>query len=64
MTSLMTLSSAQAMLSDRGVKDVKFCFSNAVLDSPLSEAQAKLTDFLGCYLNGHSVTHTAIGDKL
>ncbi len=64
MSATMTrLQAMQSALEERGVKDVKFCFSSAALvTKPSSEVSSGVADFLDAYYCGRSTKVDRIGD--
>lgn len=52
----------QSALTERGVTDVKFCFSLGLAQKPSSEVSNSVADFLDSYLKGRSKVVDKIGD--
>jgi len=57
------LQGMQSALKERGVSDVKFCFSLNHAEKPSSEVIEDVCDFLGAYLDGRSKEMERLGDK-
>jgi hypothetical protein len=57
------LAALQSALSERGVQDVKFCFSLSLNQMPASEVAGSVSDFLYAYLNNKYKVIEKIGDS-
>jgi hypothetical protein len=57
------LQSMQTALTERGVQDVKFCFSLSMQEMPGSVVASSVSDFLDAYLKGRSTVVDRIGDS-
>lgn len=58
------LHSVQSTLEQRGVRDVKFCFSLAMAERPASEVAGSVADVLDAYLKGRFTEVERIGDSV
>jgi len=57
------LQRVQSVLEERGVRDVKFCFSpGAAWKMPLSDFQNSVADFFDAYLKARFVVVPRVGD--
>lgn len=52
----------QSALQQRGVTDVKFCFSLGLAQMANSEVISNVADYLQAYLDGKSATLVDVGD--
>lgn len=52
----------QSALTERGVTDVKFCFSLSLAQKPSSGVISSVSDLLDAYLKGRSKIIEKIGD--
>lgn len=57
------LQTMQTALLERGVQDVKFCFSLGMQGMPSSVVAGSVADFLDAYLKGRSTVVDRIGDS-
>ena len=58
------LDGMRSALLERGVTDVKFCFSWRLEKTPSSQVAANVADFLDAYLKERSTSVDRIGDSL
>ena len=56
------LQGMQSALLERGVTDVKFCFSLGLPQMPSSDVIRSVSDFLEAYLNGRGKAMETLGD--
>lgn len=56
------LRETQSALTERGVTDVKFCFSLSLAQKPSSKVGNDVADFLDGYLKGRTTVVEKIGD--
>lgn len=57
------LQAVQSALTERGVRDVKFCFTpGAASHMPLSNFQNSVADFFDAYLKGRFTEVARVGD--
>lgn len=64
MSAANRLQGVQSALEQRGVRDVKFCFSLNMAEKPGSEVAVSVAGFLDAYLKGRYREVERIGDSV
>lgn len=62
MSAKKRLQKMQAVLVQRGVRDVKFTLAPGASGLPLSTVHSGAADFIDAYLKGRTTVRTRIGD--
>ena len=62
-TNTNSLQAVQAMLDERGVRDVKFFFGDGVRNTGLNECKVAVAGVLRSYMNGSHTESPGFGDS-